>query len=155
MAVITMAFSDLVKRLQSDYKELDFVVDDVFYWSAKQKTVFYSQSSMQNAPQLLHEVAHGILGHHTYTRDINLLRLERAAWNKALEIAEHYNVEITDEIVEDALDSYRNWLHARSTCPRCTKTGIQTSTNLYRCVVCDQTWHTNDARTCGLKRTKV
>lgn len=155
MAATTTAFSDLVKRLQSDYTDLAFVIGDDFHWSAKQKTVFYPQCSMQYAPQLLHEVAHGVLGHSTYTRDLDLLKLEREAWRKALELAKGYGIEISEDTVEDALDTYRDWMHARSTCPSCNKTGIQVSVDRYRCVVCPQTWRTNNARTCGLKRTKI
>ncbi|NCU29868.1 hypothetical protein EOL73_02480 [Candidatus Saccharibacteria bacterium] len=155
MVATTTAFSDLVNQLQNNFVDLKFALGSDFSWSADQKTVYYPRSTMQHAPQLLHEAAHGILGHSTYSRDLDLLKLEREAWSKAIELSKQYNIVISEDTVEDALDTYRDWLHARSSCPNCGKTGVQASAKLYKCVICPQSWRANDARTCGLKRTKL
>lgn len=155
MVATTMEFNDLVKRLSSDFPKLKFVQGDDFHWSASTSTVHFYDSSTQNTPLLLHEASHGILGHESYHRDIELLKLEREAWNKANELSILYGVKISEDTVEDALDSYRNWLHTRSICPACSKNGVQIAYNTYACVVCSSRWKVNEARTCGLRRTRV
>lgn len=155
MVATTMASDSLLNHLQSDFPALDFTLSDGFRWAAASQTVFHDPTSPDYAPQLLHETAHGLLGHTGYSYDIDLLKLEREAWEKARQLGEVYSVTITEDFVEDALDSYRDWLHARSRCPKCALTGIQTSTHFYACLVCSQKWQVNDARTCGLKRIKT
>jgi hypothetical protein len=155
MAVTTTAFNDLLARLRSDFPGLTFTQGDTFHWSPDEKTVYYPPNYAENAPQLLHEAAHGVLGHRQYENDLGLIKLEREAWNKATALGASYGISFDPEEIEDALDSYREWLHARSTCPRCHQNGLQTTPDTYACLICDQQWHVNDARTCGLKRTKI
>lgn len=155
MAATTTAFNDLLKQLRTDFADLTFESDESFRWSPSARTVYYDPKDFSNTPLLLHEAAHGVLGHQSYDYDIDLLKLERQAWNKAHELGEHYGVAITDETVEDAIDSYRDWLHARSTCPSCSRNGIQSSSDTYECLVCSEKWQVNDARSCGLRRSKI
>lgn len=151
MAVTTTEFNNLLTKLKSSYPYLSFEPDTVFHWSPKQKTVWYNPDSL-DVITLLHETAHGILGHNSYGRDTELLHLERDAWTKALEIGDNFSITIDESVIEDALDTYRDWIHARSLCPSCSQNGIQTSDNSYRCVLCNKTWQVNDARHCGLRR---
>ncbi len=154
MAVITTEFNDLLKQLQTDYPGLKLEAGDDFRWSPLTKTVHYDtrRTTTSGYPLLLHEAAHGILGHESYKYDIDLLKLEREAWNKARELGERYGLPITENNIEDSLDSYRDWLHARSTCPACSRNGVQSGDNTYECLVCSAKWQVNDARSCGLKR---
>jgi hypothetical protein len=78
--------------------------------------------------------------------------MERAAWEKAGELAPTYEVTIQPDLVEQQLDTYRDWLHDRSVCPNCEANGVQTDVNHYRCLTCDDTWRVNDARRCALRR---
>jgi hypothetical protein len=119
------------------------------------KTVFYNPDLPHAKAMLLHEVSHGILDHHEYRRDVELLALEAAAWEKAKELAEQYHTAFTADISEDNLDTYREWLHARSTCPGCTANGYQVNATTYRCVACTQSWTVNEARLCALRRTSA
>ena len=145
----------LANNLQKDYPQLLFVAENEFRWAPDERTVFYDKSSSDMAA-LLHELAHGLLHHTTYRRDVELLELERAAWRHAADhLAPKYTVDITDDQVEDSLDSYRDWLHARSSCPNCKATGFQIKPSLYKCVACFETWKVNDARACALRRYKV
>lgn len=145
--------ASLVKRLTNDFPDFRFVSGDDFRWSAEEVTVYYDRTSDDSA-SLLHEVAHGILGHTDYSRDIELLQMERDAWGYASTIlGPTYSLVIEDGTVQDSLDSYRNWLHARSTCPHCKATGLQTKKEFYACPACHRTWHVNEARNCGLRRT--
>lgn len=108
------------------------------------------------AASLLHETAHALLSHTDFTYDINLLKLEREAWTYAKDnLALPYKVEISESTVEQALDSYRDWLHGRSACPDCRQNGIQNSDQSYTCVACGQNWRANDARRCALRRYKT
>ena len=155
MAATTTVFSDLLRQLQTDWPLLTFAPGDISRWSSETATVHYNAQEDHSAVTLLHETAHGLLGHTSYDYDIDLIKLERAAWHKATELGKHYGVDIDDNTIELALDSYRDWLHARSTCPTCGRNGAQTNEHQYTCLVCEAHWHVNDARNCGLKRRKL
>lgn len=158
MDVITMPkISSLANTLASAFPGLSFEVSDDFRWSPEEKVVYYCTDEREDgASELLHETAHGLLQHAGYERDIDLLKMERDAWSYAAqELAPRFGINIEDDSVEDALDSYREWLHARSLCPHCSQTGIQTDTNTYSCLGCDESWYANEARRCALRRYKV
>lgn len=149
--------SSLVKQLANSFPELSFEVSDDFRWSPQEKIVHYCIEERDEAGwELLHETAHGLLQHADYEFDINLLKLERDAWTYAQqELAPRFAIKIGDDTIEDALDSYRDWLHTRSLCPHCSQTGIQTGSNAYSCLGCDESWRANEARRCALRRYKV
>lgn len=146
--------STLAKRLQQTFPQLRFAVGDNFYWSASEQTVFFrSVISDDEAALLLHETAHGLLGHHDFTSDIALLKCERDAWRHAKKVlAPQFGVDIDEDTAQDHLDTYRNWLHARSLCPSCHQTGLQAAEQRYECINCKSRWRVNEARTCGLRR---
>lgn len=87
--------------------------------------------------QLLHEVGHALLGHCEYGADLERLKMERAAWEKAQELCGRYGAEYDEEAVEGALDTYRDWLHRRSRCAKCGLTRFQGADGRYRCPGCD------------------
>lgn len=149
------SIKSLVRKLETDFPDFTFIVAEDFLWTPATSTVSYNPS-IENAEQmLLHELSHGILGHSTYARDIELLTLESAAWAKAREIATNYDSVITEQVAEDNIDTYREWLHARSTCPECTATGVQVKESVYECPACTNSWRVNEARLCGLKRYRI
>jgi len=151
-ATITPSTTSLVIKLAQDYPQFTFAEGDDFYWSPSEQTIYYVKDSADVAA-FLHELAHGLLEHGSYIRDIRLIELERDAWTHAsMHLAPLYNMTIGNEVVESALDTYRDWLHARSTCPHCQATGVQTSSNTYRCVACHTSWKVNEARICALRR---
>ena len=147
-----LSTASLLPKLIARYPELLFAPGSRFAWSPDEKTVFYDQQDPENTSLLLHELAHGVLGHHTYSKDIELVAMESEAWEKALSIAEDYAVEITNDTIQDNLDTYRTWLHDRSICPQCEATGFQSGKSTYGCVACSHTWRVNDARICALRR---
>jgi len=139
----------LLSRLRADYPSFTFEESDIAHWSPTKQVISYTDDDAK----LLHELGHALLDHTDFVQDIELLHLERDAWDKALELAPQYNVKITDTEVELAMDGYRDWLHARSLCPQCGQTGIQSRADLvYFCLNCETRWTANDARTCGLRR---
>lgn len=146
------SITSLINRLKIDYPDISFTSGDEFRWSPANKTVIYEEKSDDTA-SLLHELAHSLLHHTSYTKDLHLLEMERDAWSQAVEVlAPTYRVDITNETVDSALDSYRDWLHARSTCPKCEATGIQAKQNEYKCLACRTKWRVNEARVCELRR---
>ena len=146
------SITSLTAKLRKDYPKIVFVEADVFRWSPTDRTITYPKDTADVA-SLLHELSHAILGHESYKKDISLLEMEREAWRHAKEVtAPTYGVAITDSITDEALDSYRDWLHARSICPTCQATGIQTEKDEYRCLACRTKWRVNEARICGLRR---
>lgn len=142
----------LLPKLRKDYPQLSFTSSDRFSWSPDEQTVYYDESDTENVNLLLHELAHGLLEHHDYSKDIELIAMEAEAWDKALELATIYNANIPDGTVQDTLDTYREWLHARSTCPACEATGYQSGKYDYACVACGHSWRVNEARVCALRR---
>ena len=140
-------------QVQRDNTQFRFTLGSNDHWDAH-GTVTYTPDTTDCA--LLHELAHALLGHSGYHFDIDLLRLERKAWDHARRVlAPRYNVTITQDDSENALDTYRDWLHNRSLCPDCHLSGLQTSTRAYLCVACARTWRANPAKTCALRRYRL
>lgn len=136
--------SSLVAKLRRDFAQLTFVEADVSRWSAKTQTVFFAPHSPHAEWVLLHELGHACLQHADYRRDVELLAMERDAWEYATKtLAPKYSITIEPDFIEDHLDTYRDWLHAKSTCPNCTLTGVETSKQTYHCLGCQHTWRTN------------
>ena len=63
--------------------------------------------------------------------------MERAAWEKARELAVFYGVGFDDAVVEGELDTYRDWLDKKSRCPKCSLTRYQTPDGKYHCPKCE------------------
>lgn len=154
-ATTTPSITSLIAKLQIDYPRYHFANGQEFRWLPQEKAIFYDTSTNDPA-SLLHELAHALLGHDSYRRDVELIAMERAAWEYASQsLAPTYGIIVASDIIEDALDTYRDWLHARSTCPHCGATGVQVKERLYRCVTCFTQWRVNDARSCALRRWKT
>ena len=147
----------ILKKLKSDYPTITFQPAEDYLWSPSQQTVYYAEDSTDKdgCAYLLHELSHGLLRHTDYDRDVKLIAMERAAWDKAQELASGYNLFINDDLIESNLDSYRDWLHARSTCPNCGATGMQTKKLAYSCPACSHKWRVNEARICALRRFSI
>jgi len=147
-----VAISHLSRRLADDFPTLTFTEGDVFVWSPTKNTITYDPSDERATSLLLHELGHATLHHNEYTRDVTLLGMETDAWAAARTLAETYEVSLDDDHVESHLDTYREWLHKRSTCPACEATGLQIKTQQYRCLACNHEWRVNEARICALRR---
>lgn len=146
------SMSSLIHKLKTAYPDISFIEAEQFSWSPTTRTVFYSRD-VPNAPHLLlHELSHALLDHNTYRRDVELIAMETAAWEKAKEYATTYNVRFNETVIQDHLDTYRDWLHARSTCPECSANGYQTEAFHYECPACLHKWKVNEARLCALRR---
>jgi hypothetical protein len=156
MDAITMhLITSLVAKLHLDHPDITFLEGDEFRWSPTDKTIVY-RPDVDDTASLLHELSHALLGHADYTKDILLLEMERDAWQYAKQtLGPTHEAQVSDEDIENALDSYRDWLHARSTCPNCHAVGVQIKRKEYKCLACRSKWQVNEARTCALRRHVV
>lgn len=147
------SISSLVAKLAADYPDINFAQDISTHWHPGTRTIFYIPDV--TAAELLHEVGHAISGHSDFDRDVTLLIMEREAWTTAQKIAPKYGVAISNDFVENHVDTYRDWLHARSLCPKCQTTGIQMTPKTYECPACRAGWEVNEARSSELRRRLV
>jgi hypothetical protein len=146
------SIASLVPKLTLDFPDITFSPGERFHWHPETQTISYIETSDDFA-SLLHEIGHAALGHTDFNRDIELIEMERDAWQYAVEIlAPRYDMMINPATAEDALDTYRDWLHTRSICPACQATGVQIKQRMYRCMACRSEWTVNDARQHALRR---
>lgn len=141
----------LLDKIVADYPDLSFIESAHFSWHAGKKHVSYQKAgkdAQTNMWALLHELGHALLSHTDYTHDIELLQLEVAAWEQARRLAKHYGVEIAEDYIQDCLDTYRDWLHLRATCPTCFGRSLQASERRYRCFNCQTEWTVTRSRLC-------
>ena len=149
----SISSGSLLTRLRSDYPQFTFQNASVSRWSPHNQTIYFTSTRGHSAITLLHELGHAIRDHQTYHQDIELLRCEREAWATAQVISPTYHISIPDEYVDEAMTTYRRWLHDRSRCPHCHHGSLQyVDTLTYRCLLCHTPWRANDARQCGLRR---
>ena len=132
-------------RVQADYVELKFRVGKKFTFRPP-RTIILSRVLDDEANegwrdyyklQVLHEIGHALSGHKDYIADVERLKMEREAWEKARELAAAYDICYDEEFVEGVLDTYRDWLHQKSRCPQCGLTRCQTDEGEYFCVNCE------------------
>ena len=143
-----------IKTIIADFSALNFVEDSIFYWSPKNHEIHYTKNIINDTDiwKLLHEIGHALLDHKRFRLDIELLQLEIAAWEKAKQIAEKYSIEISEDHIQDCLDTYRDWLYRRSVCPDCMNTSMQETAGTYACFNCSNTWRVSNSRTCRTYR---
>jgi hypothetical protein len=139
----------LIRKLRRDYPGLVFSVGEAHCWSPEYGQIFYADDGQQSGiAGLLHELGHARLHHERYDTDLDLLKKEVAAWHEARQLAGAYGLVLGEEHIEDCLDTYRDWLHKRSTCPGCEAIGIQEAKRRYTCLNCGQRWEVSTARFC-------
>lgn len=128
--------SSLLDRLKVDFPELRFRKGIKFLFRPP-KTIVQGPDEEYADLLLLHEVGHALSHHVSFRTDIERLKCEREAWEKARELCSAYGVEYLEEVVERELDSYRDWLDKKSRCPGCGLTRFQTPDGVYHCPKCD------------------
>lgn len=143
----------MVKQLIADHQQFSFVPSQAFRWSPAEQTIYY-QPQTDISWSLLHELGHALLGHQDYQSDIELLKIELAAWEKAKLIGADYGVSINQDHVEDCLDTYRDWLKKRATCPECRTVTTQSSPTSYTCFNCAASWGVPKSPLCRVTRIK-
>lgn len=141
----------LLQQLRTLLPDASFEPGKAFSWSPEHSTVTYKLDTREKPEHvwaLLHEASHAILKHNNYQKDLELLMMEVQAWQKAKELASNYGLQISEDHIQDCLDTYRDWLHQRATCPRCSTVSLQDSARGYRCHNCSATWSVSASRFC-------
>jgi len=144
-----------LKRLRQLFPQLVYCPSTAFCWSPETNEVLYPNKNAgdQASWSLLHETSHALLRHRSYNSDFELLKLEVLAWEKAKELGVKLQIVIDNDHVQDCLDSYRDWIYARSICPRCTNKSLQQSDlRHYRCFNCHNIWQVTPSRFCRAYR---
>jgi hypothetical protein len=146
--------SSLVTKIAKDYPQFNFIATEgIDKWSYSDGTIYHNASQVHADVFLLHELAHALLGHRNYQKDIELLAMERDAWHHTKTVlGPHYGLSIDEKIIQESLDTYRDWIHAKSACPVCNQTGIEIKKHLYRCLSCSHQWHVNRGISTHIKR---
>lgn len=134
-------------ELQSEYPDFSWQLGARFKYRPE-KTIIIDQNSPAPWPYFalltLHELGHALSKHKDYKTDVERLRIESEAWQRAKRlISEHKNWQKTyqlaydEDFAESELDSYRDWLHQKSKCKNCGLTRYQTLDGKYHCPQCD------------------
>lgn len=144
----------ILQQIVSDYPDINFEVAQTTHWQPDSNTIFYDSSNKNVIWSLLHELGHMKAEHKNYGYDLELLIMESEAWEKAVTLAKKYGVIIDKDHIEDCLDTYRNWLHKRSSCPSCEMTSSQNDSGMYACINCSQEWKVSKSRFCRSYRIK-
>jgi hypothetical protein len=143
----------LISNLNKAYPHIIFNESIVDKWSPETQTVNYNPSQSHAEVYLLHELAHALLGHESYKKDIELLQIERDAWSYAKKtLAPQFQTTISDELIDTSLDTYRDWIHTKSTCPRCEASGLEIAPRQYFCICCSHRWRVNEGIASHVKR---
>ncbi len=127
----------LVERARGDFAELRFVAGRKFAFRPP-RTVVIGPEEPNDSLLFLHELGHVVSGHYAYRTDVARLRIEAEAWAAARKLAAEYEVEWDEDFAQEQLDSYRDWLHRKSRCPRCGLTRYQTPDGVYHCPKCEE-----------------
>jgi hypothetical protein len=147
----------LAHKLRKDFPEFSFVTATRCYWSPSSRTIFFEDTESVEAQwDLLHELGHALCEHANYFLDIELVRKEAEAWLCASKLTTRYLIPSpSDEYVQTSLDTYRDWLQSRSSCPRCRGAGLQQTVQAYTCPNCKAQWQVSTARFCRPYRLRT
>lgn len=152
------SIDNILPALKQDYPDITFKNGELFFWSPRERKITYTthQTVAEHGVwALLHEVAHAALDHTHYNHDFELLKLESTAWQYAKRLGKRYGVDIDSEHIQDCLDTYRDWLHTRAKCPKCSVVSLQRSDSLYQCFNCKTTWSVPRSPLCRVTRRVV
>ena len=128
--------SVFLQKLKRDFPEFRFTDGSKFAFRPPRTIVLGDAESFYEL-LVLHELSHAILKHKTFNLDIERLKMENEAWEKARELALNYGIDIDEDFIQDKLDTYRDWLHTKSKCKKCGLTCYQTGDKIYHCPRCE------------------
>ncbi len=137
-----------IRDIAKDYPAFSIERGQEEHWSPKSNTITFNPAQTPERIRfgILHELAHGLLGHTNYQSDFELLKMESEAWQLASEIGLKYGVSISDDHIQNCLDTYRDWLHRRSTSPKCGMHVLQEDSANYHCFNCQTSWKVSSGR---------
>ena len=127
---------NFLQNLREDFPEYNFIDGPKFAFRPP-KTIVLGPPEPFSELLALHEVSHAICKHRDFRMDVERLKMENEAWDKARELAEYYGIEVNEDLIQGELDTYRDWLHQKSRCPICGLTRFQTPDSRYHCPRCE------------------
>ena len=151
--------AEFVERLTQDFKEVKFK-RGARRFSCQLRggvfVIFLGPPCPKYGLLTLHELGHGLCKHKDYTTDVSRIKIESQAWERAKTVLLEYRARAFDEdgkvcdaelarilpewdeeFVQEKLDTYRDWLHAKSRCKKCGLTRYQTEDGEYHCPRCE------------------
>ncbi len=141
------SMEEFISILEQDFPDISFRQGSDFHFHPP-TTVFYPDPTPTEYTKnelkllLLHEIGHANLHHKNYKSAVDLLQMEAAAWEEAKNNSKKYHIPWNEDFKDDRLDSYRDLLHKKSSCPRCRLNGYySTRDQLYHCPNCNHSWH--------------
>lgn len=145
---LSITTKDFIDHLSKDYPDFKFSRGQQEHWSPKNQTIIFNprQTPERIRFGVLHELAHALLEHKNYSSDFELLKMESEAWHLASDMGLKYGVTISQEHIQNCLDTYRDWLHHRSQCPTCGVRVLQKSAKEYHCFNCGSVWRVSSGR---------
>ncbi|HUD06965.1 MAG TPA: hypothetical protein VMR34_03700 [Candidatus Saccharimonadales bacterium] len=150
--------TQLIEYVGSLLPQVKLTAGESFSWSPKDLEITYNTKLIDKPAgkwAFLHEAAHAKKQHSNYHSDLELLKLEVEAWHEASNMADSLGIKINNDHVQDCLDTYRDWLYRRSTCPNCSVVSLQVSPTLYSCHNCQTKWTVTVSRFCRPYRLSV
>lgn len=162
--------TDFVQFLMQEFPEVKFVWETRrFSYQLKNgvPTVFLGGPQPNFGLLTLHELGHALCKHKDYTRSVERIKIESAAWERAKTVLSELHVraqgsskrvkikswcgdcngkdvvlaevlpEWDEEFVQEKLDTYRDWLHVESRCKKCGLTMYQTKDEKWHCPRCE------------------
>lgn len=127
---------EFLEKIKKDFPNFRFVSGKKFAFRPP-KTIVFNLTEPNSKVFLLHELGHATLGHRDFNTDVDRLKMEVAAWEASKKIAQKYQIEIDEDLIQDELDTYRDWLHTKSKCKKCGLTRYQTTDGAYHCPKCE------------------
>ena len=128
--------SELLEKLRADFPELYFKRGRKFAFRPP-RTIVVGPEEPNDSLLILHELGHALCKHRDFKTDARRLKMEREAWEKARELCGLYEVVYDEGVVENELDTYREWLDKKSRCPSCGLTRFQSPDGAYHCPRCE------------------
>ena len=128
--------ADLIAKIANDFPRFRFIFGKKFAFRPP-RTIVIGPPEPGAELLFLHELGHALSAHTDFSMDAQRLKMELEAWEKARPLASRYGITFDNELMEHELDTYRDWLHQKSRCPRCGLTRFQTPDSLYHCPRCE------------------
>ena len=125
-----------LELLEEDFSEVRLVFGKKFAFRPPRTVVIGPYEPFWRL-LVLHEVGHAVCKHKDFRVDVERLKMENQAWEEARKLAANYGIEVDEDLIQDELDTYRDWLHKKSRCPKCGLTRFQTPDALYHCPRCE------------------
>jgi tRNA(Ile2) C34 agmatinyltransferase TiaS len=147
----TSDYERILSELRNYVPGVKLEAGSTFHWSPQRQTIVFNTSAMYDDHgiwALLHEYGHATCVHTTFSGDSELLQIEVEAWHAAEKLAKKLEITIDQDHIQDCLDTYRDWLHQRSKCPRCGIHTLQIEERLYECFNCSHRWSVSEQRFC-------